>query len=90
MEVRILIWIARKFTEEHRQAFDYLNECTAGGLRLYGVEGALGAVDWKELPESQNSRIVDYLKDINPSNRSECERGFQWLKKRADDFRPVF
>jgi hypothetical protein len=38
LEARILIWIAKKFTEEHRQAFDYLNECTAGRLRLYGVE----------------------------------------------------
>jgi len=38
LEARILIWLARKFTEEHRQTFDYLNECTSGRLRLYGVE----------------------------------------------------
>ena len=209
LEARILIWIAKKFTEEHRQAFDYLNECTAGRLRLYGVEvevlrigdslpaphfrlvstpndsvaaahnatagvsdtkslylefwtgfrdfcrsdgetfslqtprpqhwytvrigrsgfslgltvstmhnrigcelylrgpsakqsfkrlkegqkdieEALGALDWKELPEGQDCRIVDYLKDFDPRNRGEWERGFRWLKKRADEFRPVF
>ena len=209
LEARILIWIAKKFTEEHRQAFDYLNECTAGRLRLYGVEvevlrigdslpaphfrlvstpndyvaaahnatagvsdtkslylefwtgfrdfcrsdgetfslqtprpqhwytvrigrsgfslgltvstmhnrigcelylrgpsakqsfkrlkegqkdieEALGALDWKELPEGQDCRIVDYLKDFDPRNRADWERGFRWLKKRADDFRPVF
>jgi hypothetical protein len=31
-------WIAKKFTEEHRHTFDYLNKCTSGRLRLYGVE----------------------------------------------------
>ena len=213
LEARILIWIAKKFTEEHRQTFDYLNECTSGRLRLYGVEvevlrignslpaphfrlvstpndyvaaahnassdlsntqrlyldfwtafrdycastvdaggaalplrqpwprhwygisigrsrftlsltvkslhqrlgcelylrgpsakqsfrrlkegqkdieAALGTLDWQELPEGQDCRIVDYLKDFNPSNRSEWERGFQWLKKRAEEFRSVF
>ena len=38
LEVRIFIWIAKKFTEEHRQNFDYLNECTSGRPSLYGVE----------------------------------------------------
>jgi len=38
LEAQILIWIAKKFTEEHRQTFDYLNECTSGRLRLCGVE----------------------------------------------------
>jgi hypothetical protein len=209
LEARILIWIAKKFTEEHRQTFDYLNECTSGRLRLYGVEvevlrigdslpaphfrlvstpndyvatthnatagvsdtkslymefwtgfrdfcraagetfslqtprpqhwytvrigrsgfslgltvstmynrigcelylrgpsakqsfkrlkegqndieAALGTLDWQELPEGQDCRIVDYLKDFDPRNRPDWERGFRWLKKRADEFRPVF
>jgi hypothetical protein len=209
LEARILIWIAKKFTEEHRQTFDYLNECTSGRLRLYGVEvqvlrigdsipaphfrlvstpndyvaaahnattelsetkslymefwsgfrdycraqgetfslqtprpqhwytvsigrsgfsislttstmhnrigcelylrgptakqsfkrlkegqreieAALGALDWQELPEGQDCRIVDYLKDFDPRNRSEWERGFRWLKKRAEEFRSIF
>lgn len=37
-EVKALIWIAREFTEEHRRAIDFLNENTAGKLRLYAVE----------------------------------------------------
>ena len=209
LEARILIWIAKKFTEEHRQTFDYLNECTSGRLRLYGVEvevlrignsipaphfrlvstpndyvaaahnattelsetkslymefwsgfrdycraqgetfslqaprpqhwytvsvgrtgfsislttstmhnrigcelnlrgptakqsfkrlkegqreieAALGALDWQELPDRQDCRIADYLKDFDPKNRSDWERGFSWLKKRAEEFRAVF
>ena len=54
------------------------------------IEAALGPLDWQELPEKQDCRIVDYLKDFDPRNRSEWERGFRWLKKRAEEFRSVF
>lgn len=33
-----IVWIARKFTEEHRKALEWLNELTRGDLQLYGVE----------------------------------------------------
>jgi hypothetical protein len=209
LEARILIWIAKKFTEEHRQTFDYLNECTSGRLRLYGVEvevlrignslpaphfrlvstpndyvaaahnataelsdakslymefwtgfrdycraqgemfslqsprpqhwytvsigrsgfsisltastmhsrlgcelylrgpnakqsfrvlkksqqdieAVLGTLAWQELPEKQDCRIVDYLKDFDPRQRSDWDRGFGWMKKRAEEYRSVF
>jgi hypothetical protein len=209
LEARILIWIAKKFTEEHRQTFDYLNECTSGRLRLYGVEvevlrigtslpaphfrlvstpndyvaaahnatagvsetkslylefwtgfrdfcrtegetfslqtprpqhwytvsigrsgfsislttstmhnrigcelylrgptakqsfkrlkdgqveieKTLGPLDWQELPEKQDCRIVDYLRDFDPSNRSGWEQAFCWLKRRTEEFMNVF
>ena len=38
LDAKVLIWIAREFTEEHRRAIDYLNENTVGKLRLYAVE----------------------------------------------------
>jgi len=209
LEARILIWIAKKFTEEHRQTFDYLNECTSGRLRLYGVEievvrignsvpaplfklvsspndyvaathnasagisdtkslylefwtafrdycrangetlrlrtprpqhwysvsigrsrfsvalsvsttyrrlgcalylrgstakdafrilkeeeqeveREIGSIEWQELPEGQHCRIVDYLQDFDPRNRQDWDRGFVWLKKRAEEFRSAF
>jgi hypothetical protein len=209
LEASVLIWIAKKFTEEHRQTFDYLNECTSGRLRLYGVEievvrignsvpaplfkivsspndyvaathnasvgisetkslylelwtafrdycrargesfslqtpparhwytvsigrsrfsvgltvstmhkrlgcelylrgntakqafrllkegqndieRELGSLEWLELPEGQDCRIVDYLQDFDPRNRQDWDRGFGWLKKRAEEFRSVF
>jgi hypothetical protein len=54
------------------------------------IDAALGALDWQELPDRQDCRIADYLKDFNPKNRSDWERGFSWLKKRAEEFRSVF
>ena len=33
-----VIWIARKFVEEHRAALDWLNEITAEGTDFFGVE----------------------------------------------------
>lgn len=209
LEARILIWIARKFTEEHRQTFDYLNECTSGRLRLFAVEmealrigdslpaphfkvvsspneyvaaahhadaklsdtkslylefwtafrefcredgetfalqtprpqhwyaisigrsgftlsltvstmysrlgcelylrgirakqafrllkqdqgrieASLGRLDWQELPDGQDSRIFDALKEFDPTERSEWDRGFRWLKKRAEEFHATF
>lgn len=54
------------------------------------IEAALGPIDWQELPEKQDCRIVDYLKDFDPRNRAEWERGFGWMKKRAEEFRSVF
>jgi len=34
----VIIWIAKSFTDEHRRAFDYLNENAAPGLRFFGLE----------------------------------------------------
>ena len=50
----------------------------------------VGSLDWQELPEGQDCRIVDYLQDYDPRDRTDWERGFRWLKKRAEDFRTVF
>jgi hypothetical protein len=38
LQAKIVIWIAREFTEEHRQAIDFLNQTGSGALRLYGVQ----------------------------------------------------
>jgi hypothetical protein len=54
------------------------------------IEAALGPLDWQELPEGQDCRIVDSLKNFDPRNRSEWEKGFSWLKNRAEEFRSVF
>lgn len=38
LDAKIIIWIAKEFTEEHRRAIDYLNENTATNLRFFGIE----------------------------------------------------
>lgn len=38
LDAKIIVWIASEFTEEHRQAIDFLNEQAAPDLRIYGIE----------------------------------------------------
>jgi hypothetical protein len=210
LDAKVLIWIAREFTEEHRRAMDYLNENTAGKLRLYAgeiqlfkigdslpapyfnvvaspneayaaaaqVEGVgltetkalylefwnnfkdyckskgtslslrkagprswfgvsvgrskfslaftvsamhkrlgceiymrgknakrafklleedktaieveTGPLEWKELPEGQDCRIVRYKSDFDPTNKTAWQECFSWLKKEAELFHKVF
>ncbi|MFM7100321.1 MAG: hypothetical protein ACKO3N_04030 [Verrucomicrobiota bacterium] len=33
---------------------------------------------------------MDYLKDFDPRDKTGWERGFRWLKGRAEQFRAVF
>jgi hypothetical protein len=33
-----IVWIAAKFTDEHRAALDWLNECTDENLNFFGIE----------------------------------------------------
>jgi hypothetical protein len=40
---KIIIWIAREFSEEHRRAIEYLNESAAPNLRIFAIEVQL----WK-------------------------------------------
>jgi hypothetical protein len=54
------------------------------------IERELGSLEWQELPEGQDCRIVDYLQDFDPRNRQDWDRGFGWLKKRTEEFRSVF
>jgi RNAse (barnase) inhibitor barstar len=43
LNVRAIIWIASKFTEEHRAALDWLNEVTEENISFFGLEVEL----WK-------------------------------------------
>ena len=38
LNARVMIWVAREFTEEHRRALDFINENAAPELRCYGIE----------------------------------------------------
>jgi len=38
LDARVLVWIAKSFTEEHRAALDWLNEVSETGTRFFGLE----------------------------------------------------
>ena len=38
----------------------------------------------------ERQRIVDTFSDFDPRNRADWERGFRWLKKRAEEFKNIF
>jgi len=38
LNARTIVWIARVFTEEHRQALDWLNEHSGQSLRFFGLQ----------------------------------------------------
>lgn len=38
LDAKTLVWIARKFTDEHRSAIDWLNRVSSEGLRIFAIE----------------------------------------------------
>lgn len=38
LDARVLVWIAKSFTDEHRAALDWLNEVSKTGTRFFGLE----------------------------------------------------
>ena len=40
-----VVWIAERFTDEHRRAFEWLNDHTSEDLSLYAVELVLWQID---------------------------------------------
>jgi hypothetical protein len=56
LEAVTVVWIAQRFTEEHRAALDWLNRITAESIRFFGIEIEL----WKiaESPPAPRFNIV--------------------------------
>lgn len=54
------------------------------------IEGVTGSLEWQELPEGQDCRIVLYQHDIDISQKSNWENAFEWLKTKAELFHKAF
>jgi hypothetical protein len=67
LQAQVAIWIAERFTEEHRQAVDYLNEVTTDDFRVYGIEMRLFRIG--DSPPAPQFQVVcrpnDYLRSVN-------------------------
>lgn len=53
------------------------------------IEEKLGSLDWQELPEGQDCRIIQY-RDGDSKDRTQWTELQKWLKERADSFYEVF
>lgn len=69
-----IVWIAHRFTEEHRAALDWLNEMTGDDLRFFGLEIEL----WK-IGDSANAPKFNVVSKPNPSTRDAAE-GRRWIE----------
>ena len=49
LDARTVIWVAPRFTDEHRKALDWLNDHTTEEVSFYGVQVELWSID-KSLP----------------------------------------
>lgn len=53
------------------------------------IENQLGELDWQELPEGQDCRIIQY-KEGNSKNKSSWLELHEWLKDRSESFYSIF
>jgi hypothetical protein len=53
------------------------------------IENDLGKVEWQELPEGQDCRIIQY-REGDSKNKNNWESLHQWLKDRSEAFYRVF
>ncbi len=79
----VIVWVASKFTEEHRAALDWLNEITDKKFRFFGLEVEL----WKignsaaapkfnivSQPNNWSKTVSDAAKEIENQTTSETKK----------------
>jgi|688.fasta_scaffold80395_2 hypothetical protein len=64
-----IVWIAKKFADEHRAALDWLNSRTDGGMNFFGLEIELWRVDDSKIAPKFNvvCRPNDWVKSAGKS-----------------------
>ena len=97
-----VVWIAERFTEEHRAALDWLNEITAEGFSFFGLEIELWRIDNSPMAPKFNvvSHPNDWTKIVSRISRAELTSTDQfyleywtalkdYLEKRSGTIKPV-
>jgi len=55
------------------------------------IEKELGyRLEWEELPEARDCRIVCYLNDVDPADETDWPRQHEWLAKRLNELHQIF
>ncbi|UFS56848.1 DUF4268 domain-containing protein [Comamonadaceae bacterium M7527] len=75
LDVKTVVWIASRFTDEHRAALDYLNEITEEGYSFFGLEIELWKIGNSVPAPKFNivSRPNTWTKSIRESNQQHGE-----------------
>jgi hypothetical protein len=82
LQAKIVIWIAREFTEEHRQAMDFLNQTGSGDLHLYAVQVRLVRIG-DSLPAPHFEMVSspnEYLDTVKKDQGTLSETGAIYLE----------
>jgi hypothetical protein len=67
-----------------KQAFRLLHQDKAG------IEAVTGPLEWQELPDGKDCRIVLFRKNMDPADRAVWPEVFKWLKSQAETFHKAF
>ena len=75
LNVKTVIWIASRFTDEHRAALDYLNEITEEEYSFFGLEVELWRIGNSDPAPKFNivSRPNDWTKNVRESAQHAVE-----------------
>ena len=75
LSVKTVVWIASRFTDEHRAAMDYLNEITEEGYSFFGLEVELWKIGNSAPAPKFNivSRPNTWAKNVRESNQQHGE-----------------
>ena len=75
LNVKTVVWIASRFTDEHRAALDYLNEITEEGYSFFGLEIELWKIGNSDPAPKFNivSRPNTWAKNVRESNQQHGE-----------------
>ena len=67
-----IVWIAARFTEEHRAACDWLNEVTAENIRIFGLEVELWRIESSPVAPKFNivSKPNDWSKSVASAKKT--------------------
>ena len=73
LEAVTVVWIAERFTDEHRAALDWLNEITAEGFSFFGLEIELWRIGDSPMAPKFNvvSHPNDWTKTVSRISRAE-------------------
>ncbi|MEW5926549.1 MAG: DUF4268 domain-containing protein [Gemmatimonadota bacterium] len=83
-----IVWIAERFTEEHRAALDWLNEITDEKINFFGLEVELWRIGTSPVAPKFNlvSQPNDWTKTISTARRGIESQGLTETKRLQRDY----